>query len=71
MTFSDFAAMRWTSAVGEDNVLMRFDRDGALSLTDMFYEIEQAATDHRASLIVIDTAVDTFGGNENDRSQVR
>ena len=70
----DFGAlqdMRWASAVGADNVLVRFERDGAWELTPRFNELTQQAQEFGAKLLVIDTAADTFGGNENDRQQVR
>jgi AAA domain len=71
ISLADLGDMRWISGVGEDNLLVTFDKEGRVQLTDRYYEILKAAKDFGAKFIVIDTAADTFGGNENDRSQVR
>ncbi len=71
LSFADLEAMRWASGVGADNVLIRFDRDGTPHMTERFEDLKKQAKDHGARLVVIDTAADTFGGNENDRGQVR
>ena len=39
--------------------------------TKLFGRIREAACDIRPKLIVLDNAADIFGGNENDRAQVR
>jgi putative DNA primase/helicase len=46
-----------------------FDNVGGA--TDRLDELTRAALDFQATLVVVDTAADTFGGNENDRNQVR
>lgn len=69
--FGDLADMRWASGTGEDNVLIRFERDGEAFMTPRFNELIKQAQDFKARLLIIDTAADTFGGNENDRGQVR
>jgi putative DNA primase/helicase len=66
----DLADMRWVSRVGEDNAMMEFP-DERGELTPFFGQILEAAKDQGAQLVVIDTAADTFGGNENSRPQVR
>jgi RecA-family ATPase len=71
LNFGDLEAMRWASGTGEDNVLIRFERDGEAFMTERFEELIQQTKDHGAKLLIIDTAADTFGGNENDRGQVR
>jgi RecA-family ATPase len=71
MNFGDLEAMRWASGTGEDNVLIRFERDGEAFMTERFEELIKQTKEHRAKLLIIDTAADTFGGNENDRGQVR
>lgn len=68
--FRDLDNMRWVSGVGADNVLMNFSL-GAGQLMPRYLELLKAVKDFKAELVVIDTAADTFGGNENDRSQVR
>lgn len=69
--FDDLADMRWASGVGEDNRLIAFLPDGTPQLTPRYAEILRAAKEFGARLIVIDTAADTFGGNENARAEVR
>ena len=69
--WGDLGDMRWACAVGADNVLVRFEQDGRWHITPRFEQVLQAARDFGAQLLVLDTAADTFGGNENDRQQVR
>lgn len=65
-------AVAWTSRPTEDNVLLRFTRDGAPELTPLWHQVREQALDQGAELIGIDTAADTFGGeSENHRGQVR
>jgi RecA-family ATPase len=40
-------------------------------MTPRFNDLIKQAKDFGARLLIIDTAADTFGGNENDRAQVR
>src|ERR1700733_1268716 len=49
---------------------MTFARGGG-ELTPFHSHVLEAALDLEARLVIVDTAADTFGGNENDRSQVR
>jgi len=69
--FSDLQNMCWASAIGDDNLLVTFDSNGRARLTERFAQVAEAAKVFGAKLVVIDTAADTFGGNENDRSLVR
>ena len=69
--FSDLDNMRWVSRIGADNLLNTFAPDGRSVKTPFFDQMARAASDFGAQLIVIDTAADTFGGNENVRSHVR
>jgi len=62
--------MHWMPRLGEDNILMAF-RKGVGELTKFHRQVIEAAQDLSARLVIIDTAADTFGGNENDRGQVR
>ena len=68
--FSDLDAMRWVSRVGSDNLLMTFE-SGVGQLTPFWNQLHEAVTSFGARLVVLDTAADLFGGNENDRGQVR
>ncbi len=69
--FADLQDMEYTSRVGDNNILMNFKTNGAAENTSFFADIEKAAKNFGAELIIIDTAADTFGGNENVRPQVR
>lgn len=71
LTFDDLGNMRWVSRVGSENLLMTFAADGRGVHTAFFEQILNAARDFGARLVVIDTAADTFAGNENIRPQVR
>ncbi len=71
LSFADLSEMRFASGAGEDNVLIRFDADGAPSMTTRFSDLASQAVAFGARLVIIDTAADTFAGNENDRAQVR
>lgn len=69
--FGDLERMIAFSRVGEDNTLMTFDRDGRGELTPLWHQVRAEALDFGAQLLVIDTAADTFGGDELKRAQVR
>lgn len=71
LRFGDLENLRWVSRVGEDNTLMTFDGNGNGRLTAFWHQVEAAAKDFGAQLVIIDTAADTFGGDENVRRQVR
>lgn len=71
LNWADLGDMRWACAVGEDNILVRFGADGRWVTTPRFDQVIAAAKDFGAQLLVIDTAADTFGGNENARQEVR
>lgn len=68
--FSDLGDMQIIPRFGEENLLMTF-KNGAGSLTPFWHQLKEMALDFGAQRIVIDTVADTFGGNENDRGQVR
>jgi RecA-family ATPase len=69
--FDSLAGVHWLPRVGEDNLLIKFSRSGVGELTQFHSHVLAAALDIKARLVVVDTAADVFGGNENDRSQVR
>jgi RecA-family ATPase len=69
--FDDVKAAHWWPHLGEDNMLMAFARNGKGELTTFHRQLREAALDLKAKLLIIDTLMDTFGGNENDRAQVR
>ena len=57
--------------VGEDNELVVFDRGRRPSVTKFYRQVCEAAHDYHARLVVLDVAVDLFGGNEISRVEVR
>jgi RecA-family ATPase len=59
------------SLAGKDAVLGYADRNGLVQPTSLFHKLTEAACDIRPKLIALDTSADVFGGNENDRAQVR
>jgi RecA-family ATPase len=69
--FADLADMELWPRWGRDNLLMVFGQQAKGELTRLWQELREAALDRKAKVIVIDTLADTFGGNENDRGQVR
>lgn len=71
LTFRDAGNMRWVSRVGKDNVLTTFDKNGNLGLTKFGRKVLRLFLDFKPTLFIVDTAADTFGGNENSRSDVR
>jgi RecA-family ATPase len=71
---TSFAALKDLHLVplaGEDALLGTPDRTGIIKPTPLFAQLKQAATTIKPVLIALDTAADMFGGNENDRAQVR
>lgn len=69
--FADLENMRWISRVGAENLLMTFAADGRGEPSPFFWQLLDLAKAEGLQLVVIDTAADTFGGNENIRPQVR
>jgi RecA-family ATPase len=67
--FNRLEYMTWASGVGLDNTLVSFDIDGKRHLTKKFEALTKRS--EGAGLVVVDTAADTFGGNENVRREVR
>lgn len=56
--------------IGQDNLLMTFDRDVG-SRTAFWWQLRATVEHIKPCLLVVDTAADTYGGNENARPQVR
>ena len=73
LTYDHLGDLRLWSSVGFDNLLMTFDgRDGARGrLTAFFSNLLHEVKTFGARFVVLDTASDLFGGNENIRMQVR
>lgn len=56
--------------VGEDNVMVRWDRDGKATLGALYSEVVAMVEETEPSLLILDTLADVYGGNEIDRPQV-
>jgi RecA-family ATPase len=69
VNFTDLGDVHPIDATGADNILAHFDGNH-MTPTARFNPLRQCALDTGARLVTIDTAATTFGGNENDRSQV-
>ncbi len=70
-SLSDLDGVGLISGVGLDNFLVTFDHNNRQQVCALLAKIEDWARASDARLVVLDTAADLFGGNENDRSQVR
>jgi RecA-family ATPase len=63
--------MRIMSLAGRDALLATPNRNGLIKPTQLFAQLNAAACKVHPRLIVLDNSADVFGGNENDRAQVR
>lgn len=70
INFSELQNMAWQSRVGCDNILMTF-QNGLGKPTAAYAALRAEIIRTRSTFVVIDTAADTFGGNENARQEVR
>jgi RecA-family ATPase len=71
--FADLADLRLLSLAGDDAILAAPEQraDGPLRETPLFTAIEAAVSEHKPSLLVLDTLADLFGGNEISRRHAR
>lgn len=67
--FGDLEDMRWVAQVGLDALLMTFDGNEGIE-TQVYTTLLAEAKAFGAQLLVIDTAADTFGGEEIKRQHV-
>lgn len=67
----DLIGAVWVARAGLDNVMMNFPGDGTGELMPFFNQVLAKAQGMGAQLVILDTAADLFGGNENIRPQVR
>jgi putative DNA primase/helicase len=63
--------LRMVARVGVHNLLMVFDGKDSGQLTPFYHELLSDIIDFQPTLVILDTVADLFGGNENNRSQVR
>jgi hypothetical protein len=71
ITEDELARFKIIDLAGKDSTLAVFDKDGLIRPTPLFSEIEKAAGEHNAGCIIFDAVADFFGGNENERREVR
>jgi RecA-family ATPase len=71
--FQSVDGMAWAARTGQENVLMSFPSQGndPGKPTRVYHELRRRVLGMGARLVIVDTVADTFGGNENFRSQVR
>ena len=70
-SFADLVDLYVLSLAGRDTLLATPRRDGLIMPTKLFARVRDAATTIKPRLILLDNSADVFGGNENDRAQVR
>ena len=71
LAWGDLSRLHILPRVGHDNILMNFDSRGHGALTPFWHALNQAVETIKPTVLIVDTAADTFGGNENIRPQVR
>ena len=69
--FTEFTDLHVLALAGKETLMAEPDRGGLIRATKLFGRIREAACDIRPKLTVLDNSADVFGGNENDRAQVR
>lgn len=67
----DLADSHLISRVGQNNLLITFDGHDQASPTELWHNLNELLANGHYKLLIVDTAADTFGGNENVRAQVR
>ena len=70
-SFADLADLHLISLAGQNALLAAPNRTGLIMPTPLFTRMKDTACALRPRLILIDNSADVFGGNENDRAQVR
>lgn len=68
---ADLGDLGLVSRLGDDNLLMTFERGDAGAATPFFAALDAKCREFTPGIIVLDTAADLFGGNELVRAQVR
>ena len=66
----ELARFKLIDLAGKDAIIA-VDRNGQLKPTPLFAAIESAAREHGAECVIFDAVADFFGGNENERREVR
>jgi RecA-family ATPase len=69
--FAELGGLHFVCLPGEDAALATAGRDGILRPSTLFDQIETHAKKLAPKLIAIEAAADVYGGDENNRGQVR
>jgi RecA-family ATPase len=69
--YGEFKNLHVIPLAGRETIMAAADRNSLIQTTKLFGRIREAAADLQPQLIVLDNAADVYGGNENDRAQVR
>ena len=67
----DLARFKLIDLAGMDATIATFDKNGLIKPTPLFVQLENAAREHKAGCIILDFVADFFGGDENNRREVR
>jgi RecA-family ATPase len=70
-SLADLKDMHVRSMAGDEALLAAPGKSGIIKPTELFIRLQKTACEIRPKLIVLDNSADVFGGNENDRAQVR
>ena len=71
MTDEVLARFKLIDLAGKSATIAVFDRNGQIKQTPTSAAIEDVAREHSAGGIILDAVADFFGGNENERREVR
>ena len=70
--YGDFGdRLLWKVQAGRDSVLMTHDKSGRPRATKFAEDLRRFCREQGVRLLILDTAADTFGGNEIVRAEVR
>lgn len=70
-SLDDLTTIKLVPMAGENCLLATKDRNGVIKTTPVFDALDALCADFRPNLIIIDNAVDVFGGDANDAAQVK
>ncbi len=68
---SNLDRMKMISLFGKENLLMTFNNNNVGILTPLFNELLSDIKSFKPELVVLDKALDLFGGDENNNSHVK
>ncbi len=71
ITWPDLANLHIVNLADRDALIAVKDQSGRITATEMYRFFANKIEGHGAKLVIIDSLYDTYGGDENTRSQVR